>query len=217
MKYMTDPKKIKKESLAYIHEQLGERCAGLSEHEQNIAFELAHISGNLDIPSQLLFSESAIDNGLKALKKSRNIICDTDTLSCYLKAEYLKQDPLCFTQKPTIISQAKANKQTRGMVAINQWKSHIDKSIILLSDTSAALFHLIERLEDDFSKPALIIAMPAGLVEEQEAKEHLWKKRENLDVECIVLQGTLGGSLMVATVMNYLLKTYHESLQKSPE
>jgi precorrin-8X/cobalt-precorrin-8 methylmutase len=217
MKYMTDPKKIKKASLTYIQEQLGERCADLSEHEQSIAFELAHIAGNLEIPAQLLFSESAIANGLKALKKSRNIICDSDTLSCHLKAEYLKQDPLCFTQKPTVISQAKANKQTRGMVAINQWKSHIDKSIILLSDTSAALFHLIERLEDDFAKPALIIAMPSGLVEEQEAKELLWKKRESLGVECIVLQGTLGGSLMVATVMNYLLITHHESLQKSPE
>jgi precorrin-8X/cobalt-precorrin-8 methylmutase len=212
MKYMTDPKKLKKESLAYIREQLGEVCADLPEHERNVAFELAHISGNLAIPEQLLFSESAVANGLKALKKNHNILCDAHTLICHLRAEFLKQDPLCFNQKPTVISQAKANKQTRGMVAINQWKSHIDKSIVLLSDTSAALFHLIERLEDDFAKPALIIAMPAGFVEEQEAKKLLWEKREKLGVECIVLQGTFGGSRLVATVMNYLLKTHHQSL-----
>lgn len=211
MHYMTDPGKLQRAESAFIEEAIEPHA--LTDQAHEIAMELVRVTGDTSLYQDLLFSDKAVRMGLASIKKKRNILCDDATIPCHLALHKLVQEPLCFTQKPTVISQAKANKQTRGMVALNHWKAHIENSIVLLGDTSATLFRLLERLEDDFAKPALIIAMSVGFTEAEEAKTLLWKKHQELGVECVIIQGSRGGSLAAATILNSLLKVYQQGLQ----
>jgi len=211
MQYMTDPGKLLRAESAFVEQAIENH--DLPEQAHAIAMELVRITGDTSLYQDLMFSEKAVQTGLTSIKKKRNILCDDTTIPCHLALHKLVQEPLCFTQKPTVISQAKANKQTRGMVALNHWKAHTENSIVLLGDTSATLFRLLERLEDDFAKPALIIAMSVGFTEAADAKELLWKKHQELGIECVIIRGSRGGSLAAATILNSLLKIYQQSLQ----
>lgn len=211
MKYMTDPRKLLQAESVFI-EKAFEHESKLPQPSQRLVLDLVSTTGDLSIAQDLLISQQAVETGLAAIKKKRNILCDNDTIPCHLALHKLVQEPLCFTQKPTVISQAKAKKQTRGMVALNHWKPHIENSIILLGDTSATLYRLLERLDEDFAKPALIIAMSVGFTEAADAKTLLWKKHQELGVECILIQGSRGGSIAAASILNSLLKTYQASL-----
>jgi len=210
MKYTTDPKKLKQMELRYVEQQLAQQAhpslAQLSTDEQHIAKTLACATGDMSLFDDLLFSENAVNAGLQAIKKQRTLLCDSYAMIGHLSARRLKQEPLCFNQKPTVISHAKAHHQARSMVAINHWRAHIENSIILLGDTATALFYLLERLQQDFAKPALIIAMPAGFHEAPQAKQLLWQQHQQLGVECIVLRASRGGGVLTASVMNSLLK-----------
>ncbi|HHC75040.1 MAG TPA: precorrin-8X methylmutase [Thiothrix sp.] len=219
MKYTTNPKKLKQMNQHYVEQQLIQQAhpslTTLSTDEQYIANTLACTTGDMSLFDDLLFSEKAVNTALGAIDKQRTLLCDSHPMIGHLSARRLKQEPLCFNQKPTVISQAKAHHQPRSMVAINHWKAHIDKSIILLGDTPSALFYLLERLQQDFAKPALIIAMPAGFQEAPQAKQLLWQQHQLLGIECIILRGSRGGSVLTATVMNSLLKLYQQQTQQA--
>ncbi|MGV6809775.1 MAG: precorrin-8X methylmutase [bacterium] len=221
MKYTTNPRKLKQMNGHYVAQQLIQqahpRLTQLSQDEQTIANALACATGDLSLFDDLLFSHHAIRTALEAIDKQRTLLCDSHPMIGHLSARRLKQEPLCFNQKPTVISQAKAHHQPRSMVAINHWKAHIDKSIVLLGDTSSALFYLLERLQQDFAKPAVIIAMPAGFQEAPQAKQLLWQQHQQLGVECIILRGSRGGSVLTATVMNSLLKLYQQQTQQTSQ
>lgn len=204
MKYIKDPKRIEEESFKQI-QQLSD-LTGFNRKEQQIAMRMIHTCGLPEIAEKICFSENAIDAGLQAIKNHKNVICDVEMVKCSLTLRMMKQEPLCFLNKASVISQAKANNLTRSMVAVDAWKSHISDGIVIIGNAPTALFRLLELLKEGFKKPALVIGVPVGFIGAEESKEKLWKKHEKLGIECITIKGTLGGSAIAASAMNALLR-----------
>ena len=152
------------------------------------------------------FSENAVAAGLLALKKNANTLCDTGMVTEGLKTEYLRKEPICLIDKPNVISQAKSKKRTRAMVSVDNWKRHAEGSIVLIGTEATSLLRLMELIEaEEIGKPALIIGMPRGYLGAVEAKQYLWENYKQLEVPCITILGSRGGSTLVAAIMNGLL------------
>lgn len=204
IKYERDPKLIQKTSIAAIRKNLGLNDPENPEQQLLVRMILAY--GDDQIVPDTLISEGAIEAGLHALKKNTNILCDSGMVTEGLKQEYLKKEPICLIDRPNVISQAKSKKLTRAMVSVENWKRFADGSIVLIGNEATALLRLMELIESgEIKKPGLIIGMPRGYVGASEAKDYLWENHKLLDVPCMTMRGTKGGSTLVAAAMNGLI------------
>ncbi len=209
IKYEKSPQKIQSNSVEFVKDNFD--LEHLSLPEKRIARQLAISCGDISILENIRFSEDVIDKALEAMDEDYELLCDTPMVISGLKNKYLKNEPICLVNKANIISQAKSNKQTRSMLAVDLWKPYLPESIILIGAEPTALFRLLEILEeikkeDKDKKPALIIATPVGFTDAEEAKQYLWDNCEKLGIPCITLLGTRGGNDFASTIMNTLLQ-----------
>lgn len=206
IKYESDPKRIRKKSLEHIREHVS--LDNLSESEQQIALRIIYTCGDLSLLENLRISEGAVEIGLEILDDDYELLCDTEVVMAALNLKKLQHEPVCLINKASVISQAKADKKTRSMLAVDQWKNYLPGSIVLIGNESTALLRLMEKLEeinDDDKKPALIIATPVGFCSAEKSKDYLWENHKKLGIPLITLLGTRGGGMMAATIMNTLI------------
>ena len=218
IKYKKSPQKIESSSIEFVKENFD--LDHLSLPEKRIARQLAISCGDISILENIRFSEDVINKALEALDEDYELLCDTPIVISGLKNKYLKNEPICLVNKANVISQSKANKQTRSMLAVDLWKPYLPDSIILIGAEPTALFRLLETLEedeDDDKKPALIIATPVGFTGAEEAKQYLWDNCEKLDIPCITLLGTRGGNDFASTIMNTLLQIQRSRINDNSE
>lgn len=209
IKYETDPKKIRKRAYEFIRQRVS--LDQLNKIEQQIALRMIYTCGDLSLHENLRFSDGFSDHAMEVLEDDYELLCDTEVVIAALKQPLLKHEPVCLINKASVISQAKANKKTRSMVAVEQWGNYLPGSIILIGNEPTALFRLMELLseidaEDDDKKPALIIATPVGFCGAKESKDYLWENHESLGIPCVTLLGTRGGGMLAASALNALLK-----------
>ncbi len=202
--YISDPAKIESESFEQIRELVD--LSRFNREEQQIVMRMIHTCGLPSIVDHIKISENAVTAGLTAIKNQESVICDVEMVKCSLTLRMMHQEPECFINKASVISQAKADNKTRSIVAVDAWKSHIKNSIVLIGNAPTALFRLLEVLQDGFPKPALVIATPVGFIGAAESKQELWANYEKLGIECITVEGTVGGSAIAASAMNALLR-----------
>ena len=205
-KYETNPLKIREKYTQFIRDELS--LGHLSELEQKVAIQMIQASGDLSTIESLRFSEGAVEKVLEVLDDDFELLCDAENVICAVKQKYLKEEPICLIKKASVISQAKSNKHTRSMTAVDSWKPYLSGSIILIGNEPTALFRLLEIIKesDEGDRPALIIAAPAGFVDAANAKQELWKKHEKLKISCITLLGSTGGSDVTVAALNALLR-----------
>lgn len=208
IKYETDPKKIRKKSFEVIREQVS--LEHLNKLEQQIALCMMYACGDLSILENLRFSEGVVDLALETLDDDYELLCDTEVVIAALNQKRLQHEPVCLINKANVISQGKANKKTRSMIAVDLWKNYLPGSIVLIGNEATALLRLMENIEaidngDVDKKPALIIATPVGFCGAAQSKDYLWENREALGIPCITLLGTRGGGMMAASIINTFL------------
>ncbi|HIO96494.1 MAG TPA: precorrin-8X methylmutase [Leucothrix sp.] len=205
-KYETNPLKIREKNIQAIKDGLN--LDHFSELEQKVAIQIIQACGDLELLESIRFSEGVIEKALEILGDDFDLLCDAENVICGVRQKYLKEEPICLIKKASVISQAKTNKNTRSMTAVDNWKPYLSGSIILIGNEPTALFRLLEVLAetDEDDRPALIIALPAGFIGAQESKKKLWDKHEKLGIPCITLLGTKGGSDAAAAVINSLLR-----------
>ncbi len=209
--YLSDPQKIESRTFEKIRELTD--LQRFSKDEKQIVLHMIRTCGEPTLADHIHISPKATQVGKKVIKKYANILYDFDTVRCALDESLLYQEPMCFVGKAAIISQAKANKQSRAMTAVNQWKNYIKGSIAVVGYSSSALMYLLEMLKTkEFDKPALIIATNPGFVNATEGKQLLMESYNELEVEYITVAGTGGGSLLAAAALNGLLKVQRGEL-----
>jgi|GEM_PF-1226642 len=215
IKYEKNPKKIQKLSSQLVKESVD--VDDLNSAEREIAVKMLIACGDLSILEQIKFSSNVFEKTIEVIEDDDfDLLCDSQAVACAIKQKYLKNEPICLINKASVISQAKSSKYTRSMVAVDLWKPYLSDSIIVIGIEATALFRLLELLdeikdEDNSKKPALIIATPAGFSDADKAKKLLWEMQEELDIPCIVLEGTRGGSDLAAAAINTLLKMHKEA------
>ncbi|MBU0653643.1 MAG: precorrin-8X methylmutase [Gammaproteobacteria bacterium] len=203
MQYLRDPDRIRQQNYDKIRELVA--LERFTPDQQQVVIHMVRAYGDPELAHYLQFSDKATDAALKLIKKRNNILYDVELVRHALDDSLLYQEPLSFLGKASVISHAKANKQTRAMTAVEHWRPYMANSIILIGQSATALFHLLEMLKDGAPKPALIIATSRGFVNAEPAKQALWEQREDLGLECIVVNGTRGGGVLAAAALNALL------------
>jgi precorrin-8X/cobalt-precorrin-8 methylmutase len=219
IKYETNPKKLRKQAYEKIRQAItAETLAKYSKSEQQIILRIIYSCGDLSMLDKIRISKGLVDKALEVLDEDYELLCDTEVVIAALKQKLLKHEPLCLINKASVISQAKANKQTRSMIAVDLWSNYLPGSIILIGNEPTALFRLMEKLEENQEKngddeevynekkPALIIATPVGFSGAEEAKDYLWEHHEQLGIPCITILGTRGGGMLAASALNALFK-----------
>lgn len=201
--YLRDPERIHQQNYEKIRELAP--LDGFSLDQQQIVIQMVRAYGDPELANYVQFSENAISAARKAIKKRNNLLYDVELVKHALDNSLLYQEPLSFLGKASVISHAKASKQTRAMTAVDCWKPYLGGSIVLIGQSASALFRLLEILKEGTPAPALIIGAARGFVNAAPAKQMLWDQREELGVECIVINGTRGGGVLAAVAMNALL------------
>jgi precorrin-8X/cobalt-precorrin-8 methylmutase len=207
--YLSDPQKIESKTFDKIREQAD--LQRFSSDEKQIVMHMVRVCGEPALADKIHISPRAVKVGKRAVKKYANILYDFETVKCAMDDSLLYQEPMCFVSKAAIISQAKANKQSRAMTAVSQWKNYVKDSIAVFGYSSSALMYLLEMIKNkEFDKPALIIATNPGFVNAAEGKQLLMDSYDELEIEYITLEGTIGGSMLAAAALNALLKVQKE-------
>ncbi|MBK8452638.1 MAG: precorrin-8X methylmutase [Thiofilum sp.] len=203
--YQRDPERIEQQTYEKIRELVP--LEQFTPDQQQVVLPVIRACGEPLIAERLRFSPQAIETAKKAIRHYAPILYDFDTVTSGLQSDLLYQEPLSFINKAVVISQAKAKKQTRSMTSIEYWRKYLAGAICLLGESSTALFRLLEMLkEEDASRPALIIATPAGFLQTTEAKQLLMDLYDELAVEYILIEGRWGGSMFATSIMNALLR-----------
>ena len=65
---------------------------------------------------------------------------------------------------------AKRIENTRSAAAVELWDAHLDGAIVAIGNAPTALMRLIELVEAQKARPALIIGLPVGFVNAAESK-----------------------------------------------
>ena len=79
---------------------------------------------------------------------------------------------------------------------------HLSGAVVAIGNAPTALFRLLELLDEDVPRPALVLAFPVGFIGAAEAKEALIERQHALPH--IALRGRRGGSGLAAAAVNAL-------------
>ena len=206
--YERDPRSIEQQSFEIIREITD--LSRFDFQQQQVAMRIVHSLGLPDVISGLRFSADACDAGIAALQRHCNILCDVEMVKQGVTKAMVVEEPLCFLNHPEIPQRAQQQDITRSMAALDFWSEHLEGSVVLIANAPTALYRLIEMLERDAAKPALLIAMPVGFVGAAESKQALWDCHQELNINCITLLGRVGGSAVTAAACNALLRCLHK-------
>ncbi len=202
--YEVHPNKIEEESFRLIR-QLTDLSA-FSPDEQQVVMRIVHSVGLPEVAQHVHFSKNSCGAGRAALASHRPILCDAEMVKQGITKRMISEPPLCYLNHASVPQLAKSKNETRSMAALNLWAPQLKDSVVVIGNAPTALFRLLEMIEQGCDKPAVVIGMPVGFVGAAESKEALWRKHQELGIECITLLGRQGGSAVSAASVNALLR-----------
>jgi precorrin-8X/cobalt-precorrin-8 methylmutase len=202
--YLRDPAAIYERSFALIEQE-----AVLSRFPAElrpVARRLAHAVGDTTILADLVWSESAVAAGQRALAAGAPILVDSRMVAVGIIGGRLpgKSDIICTLADPKTSELAETLKTTRSAAAVELWRPHLEGAVVAIGNAPTALFHLLEMIADGAAKPALVLGFPVGFVGAAEAKAAL---AEFAGLDFIALHGRRGGSALAAAAVNALAGT----------
>lgn len=202
---------IEDESMQIIEAEIGTHH--YNELEWPIVRRIIHATADFDFAKEnkIIFSKSAIESGISALKAGCNIIVDVNGVIGGFNKQNLKDfgcNVICNISNPDIIAEAKKFNKTRAQTSMRIAASQMNRGIVVIGNAPTALLEVIEMVKEGITKPALIIGIPVGFVSSPESKEVLLE----LDVPYITNVGRKGGSPCASSIVNALFKLLREKI-----
>ncbi len=199
MSYEKDPSAIYAQSFATVRAEAD--LSALPEDLHPTAIRLIHACGMVDLPADLRFSADVYTAAHRALKMGAPVLCDVEMVKSGIIARYLKGNRLITTlNDPSVPALAKRLGTTRSAAAVELWQAHIKGAVVAIGNAPTALFHLLEKLEAGWPKPAAILGFPVGFVGAAESKAAL--AANQFGVPYLALAGRRGGSAMASAAVN---------------
>lgn len=200
--YEKDPEAIYAKSFATILQEAD--FARFSKADAHVAERIIHSCGMIDAADDLVFSTGAAEAGRAALLNGAPVICDAEMVRHGIIARLLpkRNDVLCLLSDPRVQELALEERTTRSAAQVLLWQERVAGAVIAIGNAPTALFKLLELLDKDAPKPALILGFPVGFVGAAESKAELIANPRG--VPFIVIKGRRGGSAMAAAAVNAL-------------
>lgn len=204
MEYIKNGEEIYRKSFAIIRAETNWK--NLPDDLAHVAVRLIHSCGMTDITEDLEASLDAVKIGRNALAGGAAILCDSQMVANGItKARLPKDNPIiCTLNYPEVTELARQINNTRSAAALELWRPHLAGAVVAIGNAPTALFHLLELLDQNVDKPALILGFPVGFVGAAESKTEL--ATNSRGVPFITLHGRRGGSAIAAAAVNALAK-----------
>lgn len=202
LRYVRDPAEIYRASFATVA-----REARLERFPPDIVpmvTRLIHSCGMTEIADRLAFSADVMSEGRAALQRGAPILCDCEMVRSGVIRRYLPaENPLiCTLNDPSVPDLAAGLATTRSAAAVELWRDRLAGAVVVVGNAPTALFHLLERLDDGWPRPAAILGFPVGFIGAAESKAEL--ARDPRNVPFVALRGRKGGSAMASAALNAL-------------
>jgi precorrin-8X/cobalt-precorrin-8 methylmutase len=197
------PEAIEERSMEIV-ERLLPPATKITGEERLVVKRVVHASGDPQIASLMKFSPSALPSGLNAIAEGSPIFTDARMVAAGINAHMAEAFgcPILCALDEVEGGNNSAGRSTRAAAAIRYLGKRLNGAIVVIGNAPTALLTLLELVDNDGIRPALIVGMPVGFVQARESKYELMKR----DVPYITLAGTRGGSAVAAATVNVLLK-----------
>ena len=169
---------------------------------------MIHASADFDLNGLTEFHPAAVSASVAALQRGgRPLVADVAMILAGLSPKWLLRfglRPSQFIADVDVVSQAQAQATTRAVQAMR--KAHrlglLEGAIVGIGNAPTALLELIDLIEGQGARPALVVGMPVGFVSAAESKARL---AEVETVPWILVRGRKGGSTLVVAAIHALL------------
>ena len=200
LNYIKDGAEIYRRSFAMIRAESA--LAGIPADIEPIVVRLIHTSGMTGLAGAVAFHPDVMRAGRAALNRGAAILCDAKMIASGITRSRLPaaNEIICTLDHPDTPSHAAKLVTTRSAAAIDFWRDKIEGAVVAIGNAPTALFHLLERLDQGFPKPAIIIGVPVGFVGAAESKDEL--VRDCRGVPYFVVTGRQGGSALAVAAVN---------------
>lgn len=200
LRYERDPAAIYRQSFATVAREA--RLDRFPEELTPLVTRLIHSCGMVEIADRLAFSERVMSDASLALKSGAPVLCDCEMVRSGIIQRNLPtgNELLCTLNISEVPGLARELRTTRSAAAVELWKPYIEGAIVAIGNAPTALFHLLERLDAGWPRPAAILGFPVGFIGAAESKAEL--ARDPRGCEFIALKGRKGGSAMASAAVN---------------
>ncbi len=186
------------QSLAIIDSEIGDHVFSPAEYE--IVRRVIYATADFEYKSLIRFSERALQAGAAALAARTTIVVDvpmvqvgiaSDIQNTFANPVYCSMEAVTRPQK----------EKTRAAWGIETLAKRYPEGIFVVGQAQTALTALLDLIEAEEIRPALIIATPVGFVNVDEAKERL---QDSL-VPHITIDSRKGNAVVAAAIADGLV------------
>jgi precorrin-8X/cobalt-precorrin-8 methylmutase len=186
------------QSLAIIDREVGNHSFSPAEYE--IVRRVIYATADFEYKSLVRFSDLALQSGAAALAARSTIIVDvpmvqvgiaTTIQGTFANPVYCSLETITRPQK----------EKTQAAWGIETLARRYPEGIFVIGQAQTALTALVDLIEAEEIKPALVIGTPAGFVEADGAKQRL---SDSL-VPNIRVEGRKGSAVVAAAIVNGLV------------
>ncbi|NET37298.1 MAG: precorrin-8X methylmutase [Cyanothece sp. SIO1E1] len=186
------------QSLRIIDREVGNHTFSPSEYE--LVRRVIYATADFEYKSLIRFSDQALQAGAAALAARSTIVVDVPMVqvgitpniqSTFSNPVYCSMDALTRPQKG----------KTKAAWGIETLARRYPEGIFVVGQAQTALASLVDLVEAEEIKPALIVATPAGFVNVETAKDRL---KDDM-IPHIRIQGRKGSAVVAAAIVNGLV------------
>ena len=186
------------QSLAIIDREIGDHVFSPAEYE--IVRRVIYSTADFEYKSLIRFSELALQSGAAALAARTTIVVDVPMVQVGITANiqntfanpvYCSMEAITRPQK----------EKTRAAWGIETLSRRYPEGIFVVGQSQTALSALVELIESEEIKPALVIGTPSGFVDAEVTKARL---NDSL-IPHIRTEGRKGSAVVAAAIMNGLV------------
>ncbi|MEL6677796.1 MAG: precorrin-8X methylmutase [Pseudomonadota bacterium] len=202
MRYERDPKRIYEASFATVRAEA--RLDRFPDDVAEAVIRVIHACGMVEVADRMAFAPDCVSAGRGALEAGAPVLCDCTMVASGVIRRGLPEavDVLSTLNDARVPDLAVDLGTTRSAAAVELWRERIGGAVVAIGNAPTTLFHLLERLDDGWPRPAVILAFPVGFVGAAESKAAL--AADPRGVPFLTLRGRKGGSAMASAAVNAL-------------
>jgi precorrin-8X/cobalt-precorrin-8 methylmutase len=187
------------QSLAIIDREIGDHTFSPAEYE--IVRRVIYTTADFEYKSLIRFSELALQSGAAALAARTTIVVDVPMVqvgiastiqNTFANPVYCSMDALTRPQK----------EKTRAAWGIETLAKRYPEGIFVIGQAQTALSAIVDLIQSEEIRPALVIGTPSGFVDAEETKQRL---EESL-IPHIRIEGRKGSAVVAAAIVNGLVE-----------
>ena len=173
---------------------------------QPLVIRIVHACAMPEVVQDLEWSPGIEAHAWAALNDGAPLLADCEmVVQGVIKSRLPAANPvLCTLNDERVPTLAKQINNTRSAAALEYWREHLARAVVVFGNAPTALFRLLEIIAQTGTQPRAILGFPVGFVGAAESKQALADFAVSAGIPFITLHGRVGGSAIAAAAVNGL-------------